>query len=180
MEILLSEGLQAYYGLDLRSALDLVEEMDIVHPYGSLGRLADAPSGVPFGYQHADLLKIAGHIKTFTEAADEEIVEKTRSYVSEADTIVMLGFGFLPQNMDLLAPDDECRASRIHATTCGFSPSDKLVLKEQLKRFFAPATRVEVGEIQHVHIGSTRSGFIDVENGTCRDLLDNHRTRLAA
>lgn len=180
LEILLSEGLQAYYGLDLQSALELVDQMDIVHPYGSLGRLADAASGVQFGYQHADLLKIAARIKTFTEAADEEIVEKARSYVARADTVVMLGFGFLPQNMDLLAPTENRKATRIHATTCGFSASDRLVLKEQLKRLFASASTVDLGEMQHTHLGSTRTGFIDVENGTCRNLLDNHRMRLAA
>lgn len=180
LEIILIQALQAYYGLDQQSAMALVEEMDIVHPYGSLGQLAPSPAGVPFGHRHADLVSVAEGIRTFTESAEEAIVAQARSYLSEAETLVLLGFGFLPQNMDLLSPGDDREVTRIHATTCGFSPSDKLVLKEQLKRFYAPATRADVGEIQHVHIGSTRTGFIDVENGTCRELIDNHRMRLAA
>lgn len=177
LELVLLLTLQGYYGLNDLEAAAVLEKVDIIHPYGSIGPLT-GPNFIPFGASEINLDQVAQGIRTFTESVDTGTLERARSVVCEADVIVFLGFGFLPQNMDLLNPGDERKASRVHATTLGFSPSDKLVLKERLKQFVGPPTTLELGEIQFVGANSRRSGFIDVENVTCTDLINNHRMRL--
>lgn len=181
LEVILLMTLANYYGISDREAEEILEEADIVHPYGQIGLLTAEPGEqVPFGSTEINVAKVASGIKTFTESVDLEIVSKARSFVSECDTLVFLGFGFLRQNMDLLKPRDARTARRIHATTFGISETDKRVVYDYLRDFRARETDCELGEIQNVNIGSQRSGFIDVENKTCRNLLDNHAIRLAA
>jgi len=181
LELVLFHTLQGYYGLNTEDAIAALSEIEIIHPYGSIGALSSSSNGgVPFGYEHANLHEIALGIRTFTESVDENITAQARRAIAEAQTLVFLGFGFLPQNMDLLAPGDGRKASRIHATTYGVSETDKLVIYEKLRRFFGDPGKVDLGDIRHVGLGSTRSGFIEVNNGTCRNLIENHRIRLAA
>ena len=181
LELVLFHTLQSYYGLNPEDALAALAEIEIVHPYGSIGVLSSSGhQGVPFGYEHASLHEIANGIRTFTESVDEHIVAQARRAIAESQTLVFLGFGFLPQNMDLLTPEDGRKATRIHATTHGISETDKLVVYEKLRRFIGDPGKVELGDIRHVGLGSTRSGFIEVNNGICRNLIENHRLRLAA
>lgn len=135
---------------------------------------------VPFGADRIDVAAVSSSIKTFTESVDEEIVSNAKKFVQNCDTLVFLGFGFVPQNMQLLRPVKNAKARRIHATTLGFSETDKLIIYDYMKQFMAGPTECELGQIEYVGIGSMRSGFIDVRNGTCRDLFDNHSMRLAA
>ena len=179
LELVLLHAIQDYYGLDDQAAAEVLSKVDIVHPYGSIGDLTSSrEGGVPFGYGDADLLKVSRGIRTFTESVETATMERARAAVAEADVLIFLGFGFLPQNMDLLVPGDERKATRVHATTHGFSETDKLVIKDRLMQFVRPADRFDLGEIQFVDHASAFSGFIDVENGTCCDLIANHRMRL--
>lgn len=177
LELVLLHTLQGYYGLNDAEAAAVLEQIDIIHPYGSIGPLTGRDF-IPFGVSEINLGEVAQGIRTFTESVDTGTLERARGAVRDADVIVFLGFGFLPQNMDLLSPGDERKASRVHATTFGFSSSDKQVLKDRLKQFVGPPATLELGEMQFVGLNGRRSGFIDVENDTCADLINNHRMRL--
>lgn len=179
LELILFHTLRGYYGLDADEAQAILADIEIIHPYGSVGQLTSSQgAGVPFGYQHADILEVASGIKTFTESVDEQIVSQARAAVEQADTLVFLGFGFLPQNMDLLRPRGTSNALRIHATTFGVSASDKLVIQEQLRNFVR--TPNDIGRFEFVTTSSAHSSLIDVDNEVCRNLIENHRMRLAA
>jgi hypothetical protein len=176
-ELVMLRALVNYYGIGEQDAADILSTVDIIHPYGSLGPLARTENyQVPFGYQSADLMRIAEGLKTFTESIDTHVVDRARKAIGEAHTLVFLGFGFLPQNMELLTPDlSERGAHRIHATTYGISSSDKVVIANQLERFVSPNTNFL--NMQYA-ARSQDDGFIDVENGLCSDLIGNHRMRL--
>lgn len=179
LELVLLHTLQGYYGLDADEAQSVLLDIEIIHPYGSIGKLTSSQgAGVPFGYQDADILNVASGIKTFTESVDEQIVSQARVAIEQADTLVFLGFGFLPQNMDLLRPRETPQALRVHATTFGVSASDRLVIHEQLRRFVK--TPNDIGRFEFVTTTSSHSSLIDVDNGICRELIENHRMRLAA
>lgn len=175
LELVLIHVLKSYFGLDEGDALQVLSRVEIIHPYGSLGPLTGA-DGVQFGHLGADLNKVAGGLRTFTESVDTDTLQRARTAVARTDVLVFLGFGFLPQNMELIAPGEERLASRVHATTLGFSATDKIVLKGRLAEFIR--ADVDEGDIQFVAPGSTRSGFIDIENNTCTNLISNHRMRL--
>lgn len=181
LELIILLTLQRYYGLSANEAEAILLEAEIVHPYGQIGDLVDkGGTTVPFGANSIDVSTVAKGIRTFTESVDELIVQKAKRFVAECDTLVFLGFGFLPQNMELLDPRGFASARRIHATTFGFSESDKIVIQESLRGFMPPEDECALGQLEYVSPGSTRSGFIDVQNSTCRNLFDNHVIRLAA
>ena len=179
LELVLLYTLKGYYGLQLDQALEVLAGIDIIHPYGSIGPLSDSVGpGIPFGYRDADIGNIASGIKTFTESVDERIVQQARLAVADADTLVFLGFGFLPQNMNLLRPKANRQAMRIYATTFGVSETDELVIREKLQDFVR--TPNDVGKFEFVRTNSAHTSVIDTDNGTCRNLIENHRMRLLA
>jgi len=181
LEIILSHSISNYFGIGINDAIEMVNCFDIIHPYGSLGSLsASREDYLQFGAENFELDKISNRIQTFTESVNSDIVSSVKDILSRSDQIIFLGFGFLPQNMHLLMPDQKSSATRIHATTCGISKSDKIVVQENLARFLRPMIEMELGEMMHVRSDSGRLGFIDVDNDRCIDLISNHRYRLAA
>lgn len=180
LELVLRNAVMSYYSVDDSVAAGIVNEsVEIIYPYGSLGPLPvlAGDGSTPFGAAEVDLIKVASGIQTFTEAVDSSVVTQAKSAVENADVLVFLGFGFLPQNVDLIAPGEARKATRLHATTFGFSNTDKLIIAEQLKRFIRPPPAANLYPIGEV--GTSRnSAFIDVENTTCLSLIHNHRMRL--
>jgi hypothetical protein len=97
IEQFLVHALKTYYALPDREAQDLTNELTIMHPYGSIGRLPwqpDSGRGLPFGGSSHDLLESAQGIKTFTERIeDQAALDRIREEVRKAEVIVFLGFG---------------------------------------------------------------------------------------
>jgi hypothetical protein len=174
LEIVLLLALQSYYRLELKEAAEIMKQIDIVHPYGSLGTLPPLGSdGVGFGQDAGHLLEISQKLKTFTESIDSELAVRAKEAVSRAQTLVFLGFGFLQQNMSLIAPEAIKRATRVHATTIGISESDQLVVATELFKFVEEGRR-----FANVMTQDSAAAIVDVANGTCRNLIENHRMRL--
>jgi hypothetical protein len=174
LEVILLAALQSYFNIDLAAAAKVLAGVEIIHPYGSLGPLpSSARDGVEFGKGDGRLLTISQSIRTFTESVDTDISERAKKAVTEAETLVFLGFGFLAQNMTLIEPYITRKATRIHATTIGVSDSDKLVVASQLYKFIETGRR-----FGNLNIGDPAVGIVDVSNTTCRDLVENHRIRL--
>lgn len=180
LEVILRNAVKTYYAVEDREAANIVaNSVEIIHPYGSLGSLpvlAGEPS-TPFGGSEVNLVTVASGIRTFTEAVDSAVVAQARHAIRTADVLVFMGFGFLAQNVELIAPGEVRRATRVHATTFGFSETDKLIIAEQLQRFVMPLNEVPLSTI-HLAGGNRNLSFIDVENTSCRSLIENHRMRL--
>lgn len=132
---------------------------------------------VPFGGRNTGIESVVEGIRTFTESVHSNTVSKVKEFIAGSRQLVFLGFGFLPQNIELLAPMQGQSAYRIHATTVGISDPNKMVVKDQLRRLAASGPEVEFGEIEYVAVNSERGGYIDVANSDCRNLIENHSMR---
>lgn len=139
-------ALQALYGLTETEAAAVVSTMVIHHPYGSVGALPwqdrSNLKSVTFGSR--DSSRVIGpllpNIKTYTEqtdsAQDQAIIS---SLVDEADTIVFLGFSYLPQNLDLLLRRvNDRRLRRVIGTGIGLSTADREIVSNALSVLTIP------------------------------------------
>lgn len=100
---------EATLGIDYTAAHALVSQINIIHPYGSLGALPSRRGerdGLPFGADTEsgiDIWKIVERLRTFTEEMeDAETLEQITLRVGKARNLVFLGFSFQAQNVELL------------------------------------------------------------------------------
>ena len=145
IEHFLYNSLQNYYSLRPDEAGNLVNEIEIYHPYGVVGTLPwQSDQSVAFGAElHAQkLLNLTHQIKTFTESTDPKSKEilAIRNNVIKADYIVFLGFAYHKLNMNLLMPDipiaDSLKVSSCFGTAKGISNSDCEIIKAELGDFY--------------------------------------------
>ncbi|MFC5578312.1 hypothetical protein ACFPOA_09855 [Lysobacter niabensis] len=101
--------LMDYFSLPTEEVVDLVGQVEIVHPYGMLGPLPwqVGKDRVEFGADVTSqrLLEIAGRIRTFTESSSAESHKHARikALIRSSQTLVFLGFGYDPLNLELLS-----------------------------------------------------------------------------
>ena len=132
-------ALDSQFAIGNKDATELSRQLQIFHPYGSLGPLElEGKSGtIPFGAKHADLRSVARNIRTFTEQIeDKDHLAEMRAKLSKANRIVFLGFGYLSQNMELLTVDTIGHASQVLGTSYGLSEPDNELVTNQLSEFF--------------------------------------------
>ncbi|MFC1805791.1 SIR2 family protein [Planctomycetota bacterium] len=107
---------------------ELLRKLRIVHVHGQLGplQLRQYEVGVPYGGDQSKgtptvpcILRAAEDIEIISEAEDDstEFLE-AREYLAEADTIILLGFGFHPDNLRRLFKDYRRPHSLTLAGTC--------------------------------------------------------------
>lgn len=180
LEAILSTAVKTYYSVSDHEAAQIVlKSTRIIHPYGSLGPLPtfSGSNFTPFGSSSADIYKISSGLKTFTEAVKSDVSDEIKRIIRNSSVIVFLGFGFLPQNLLLLEPGPYSHIKSIHATTYGFSQSDKFIIQKRLRAFVnqsSPSAFVKMEDSDKV----TYPVFADVDNLSCRSLIENHRMRL--
>lgn len=111
IEFYLREAIHKAYRVERRIAQDIVDKMNIIHPYGTLGKLPWNFSGVGDGKLHFgpeldsyfELFEVGQNIRTYTEQAhDAEEVKKIHDAMFDCQNLIFLGFGFNNQNLDLL------------------------------------------------------------------------------
>lgn len=179
LEICLTRAIADYHSISADEAAQIVKKLAIVHPYGTVGEFSlNDDDGIPFGSPVRNIRDLADGIRTFTESVAETTAAQTRKLVASSQTLVFMGFGFLQQNMELLCPGEDTLVNGIHATTLGFSGTDRSIIFEKLVNFIRPDSRQYMQPLE-----ARRSGhepFIDVNNSRCSDLIANHRMRLVA
>ncbi len=139
IEHYLGHAISLHYQIDLSEAAGIVSErLRIFHPYGTVGELVrpNSPKGLQFGQMvgGAGLIKAANRIRTFTEQRDQGMMDAIQAEVSGAETMVFLGFGFLPDNMEILRPSVPTNVKRIIATALGELASNREEIKKSLFR----------------------------------------------
>jgi hypothetical protein len=166
IEAFLPTLLVAAYGLDHADAVAIAQRVRIFHPYGQVGRLSwdfGADGGIPYGWVARDKLElIAPQLRTFTEQlADGDELTAMRRAVQQAKHLVFLGFGFHRQNMRLLAPDMDARATKIIGSLYREPGPARETIAEELRRLTRP-------------LGATSAIAPTLPNMTCTDLLTQH------
>jgi hypothetical protein len=82
-----------------------------------------------------------------------------------------MGFGFLPQNMELLRVERPSSVSKVFLTTKGIGDNDIGIVTSEI-RTMVDRKPSDTGQARVGH-------FIDyVERGTCRDLMDHNWLQL--
>jgi hypothetical protein len=134
IEHFIFSALQTYYRLSQEDVKILLEDLDIFHPYGTVGKLPwqDKNEGISFGDEPNErkLVALANKIRTFTEGTDESSsqINTIRETLLSAKRIAFLGFAFNSQNLELLfSPDEHPQKQnncQIYATAKGISDDD--------------------------------------------------------
>ncbi|MBD8546074.1 hypothetical protein [Sphingomonas sp. CFBP 8760] len=167
-------ALTAYYN-DPTLVDQAMQSLRIVHPYGQVGAMPwqDGVS-IPFGGKaEGQLRNVADEVLTFTESARSGVVDEVKLMIEEANSLVLMGFGYLPQNIDLLTVNRPSNVDRVFNTSCGISDSDKEYIDDDIERMLKRERK------PLVDIGVEIPGFSQYdERGTCSDLMRNHWMRL--
>jgi len=177
LEEFLRHWLMSEYAIRDYEAHALVETLNMLRPYGSIGPLPSKKhvNGIPFGENltSSHVGELAGRIKTFTEqVVDDDELKEIRSAVAEAETIVFLGFGFHDQNMKLLTPPRSTCASRVFGTALGMSSPVANLMKDQITKMLAQKGGVRI---------PATDPFIMVDPSlTCLNLFEDYRPLLTA
>lgn len=144
VEHFLYHAFQTTYRLNPSDAAELVQSMEILHPYGVVAPLPWQESGgTPFGGSaSADHLpQLAEGIKTFTEGRSsggtKDVRYKCQDHLAMAHRFVFLGFAFHPINMEFLfsgIPSGVGPANnhKCYATFYGRSKRDAAIVTAQL------------------------------------------------
>lgn len=130
-------ALQRYYGVGEAAATSYLVHVPVYHAYGSVGKLPWQKHDVPaaaYGETVGSetLLQLANGIKTFSEQVDDQHRTQILERLSDARTVVFLGFGFIEQNMNLLTLEGFSQIERVYATAYGVSDRDCDVIRERI------------------------------------------------
>lgn len=151
IEEFISHWIAALYSIEYHAALEVLAELKMLRPYGSVGQLSD---NMPFGCDpnYVDLISSSRGIRTFTEQmGSTEMRDRIREAVTEADTLVCLGFGFHKQNLDLIMSDIEPKSRRVFCSAFGFSNTDVGDIEiDLMRRLRGPNVSSKKSKAMHV------------------------------
>jgi hypothetical protein len=165
LEYFLLNALQFTYGIGSDNAHSVLENLDVVHPYGIAAPLPAQGVGVPFGGPKdydCDYASLSQDIKIYTEQiAAGDMLKRVRGMMFWAEQIVFLGFGYHEPNMRMLRPGEKMNLKPVFGTAVGMSESSILEVRKELASMFAgdPA--------------GTRAPM-QVTDKTCSALFDYH------
>jgi len=144
IEHFLFHSLQNYYYIDEKKSAELLNLINIFHPYGVVGNLPwqNKRESIQYGGEPSQqhLINLSQKIRTFSEGTDprsSEIISIHRN-IHEADLIVFLGFAFHKLNMDLLRPVEHdvgsCERKGFFATALKISDHDCDIIRGDIEQ----------------------------------------------
>ncbi|WP_156360063.1 hypothetical protein [Sphingomonas sp. Leaf10] len=175
LEHYLTLALSRYYGTEANAMSQVLSRLEIVHPYGQVGNMPwQGGTTVPFGGEaEGQLRNVARSLLTFTESAQSGVTEQVKSLIETAETVVFMGFGYLPQNVELLTARFQSNAKRVFYTTYGVSRSDSELVEIDLQRILQK-------EAANPALAFNGYGSFEAfeDAGRCSDLMNNNWMRL--
>lgn len=171
LEVFLLRALQVYFRINEGRAREILAQVPILHPYGSLGSPFQGQENfAPFADNSFNLLEAAARIKTYSESAASEVQDQVSQLMREGETIVFLGFAFHQQNMELIDPKFtvEPGEKRVFATTFGLSESDESFVQDELAVLITGQPLM------------LKSGWMDTARLSCNDFFLNFWRSLTA
>jgi len=161
------KALQTYYAISENEAGSLVNKMNIIHPYGTVGSLVfqKHDTRVPFGEEAGPylILELTEKIKTFTESQNEESENKKKifDYFSDATKIIFLGFAYHKINLNLLFGDYKKdldnnlqKPISCYGSAYNISRDDISSIKESLNKILGESTKIKL-------VNKTSKSFFD-------------------
>ncbi|MGO4441582.1 hypothetical protein [Rhizobium sp. RAF56] len=152
IEHYLASWLSSYFLIQLPEAQELLKKLEILHPYGQVGKLPWQSSdgeGINFGaeiFQASALPPVSRQLRTFTERVeDDEMMDRMHNLLGTAEKIVYLGFAFGPMNMELLTAQGNMQRE-VYGTVMGISPPNVVVIKNAIQTSL-PSSRIKTTEL---------------------------------
>ena len=120
LEVFLILSLTSLSNLTVEKAHDIVNSLDIIHPYGRVSGFG-AETDIGFGMlKNARIREFVDNIRTYGETErDEAEIERMHNLLSAARNVVFLGFAFHEQNLDFFKMDVSPSGVRFYATVYG-------------------------------------------------------------
>lgn len=165
LEQYLCLALQAYFDINLHQAAEVLSSVQFIHPYGDLGPLPwqGRIGSVEFGAANLPAIsEMPDRIRTFTESVESQTGDQVREAVNWAKTLLILGFGYLDQNVKLLSRSTKSIGNRVFSTAYGVSEQDQIIM----------------GDVMQALASAERTN-VRIEPGSCRDLFDHFRLHLS-
>lgn len=141
LEHYLFNAIQNYYGVRPDKAAELIDNLEIYHPFGKVGSLpwigGDNTIGFGSEVDVDQFILVSQQIRTFTEGTDpsNSNIKLIRATINSARRIVFLGFAFHRLNMELLfdtAGSTTKETQIIFGSALGISPSDCSIIRSEL------------------------------------------------
>lgn len=138
VELAIYIGLRRYFNVSHDRAYGIVNSIEILHPYGTVGGLTwqANSSGSDFGctVSTIELPVRAMNIRTLADGTnDANLVERLRIAVRKSEQAFFLGFGFHKQNIDLLNQSGAAQISRVYGTAFKVTETNAAVYSSQIK-----------------------------------------------
>lgn len=177
LERFLAIALSNRFDIPFADALEIVGSCNIIHPYGTVGSIqTEASDFIDFGdAAQGSVLSGAAKIRTFTEAVESETAAKIKDMVARSEILAFMGFGWLPQNVDLLSVEErDARTERVFATALAMADGEVFEVEQLIDRILSRG-KYTVNPTP----GATRKSpvFID-DRGDCNSLMKNCWLRL--
>ncbi|MBU2937445.1 MULTISPECIES: hypothetical protein [Pacificibacter] len=177
VEFFLFRAIQTYENVDAAEAKRLLDLIQIIHPYGTIGdlpELSDEEKGIAFGENEPVTFikhfKAEMTIQTFGEANAGGQRDEAQAAIKASQNLVFLGFGFLPQNVGYLGRATDLTVGpnkfrKVFATTYGMSSYRQGVVRGTLVKFAKSDPRLSARENQVVTVQGTGKDIIDEYGG---------------
>lgn len=113
----------------------IVDAIDVIRPYGS-PHGSEAYSEASLAYGSEDLRNLSSYIdniRTYTEAIDENLESRIKSTIMASEVVIILGFGFHRQNLDLISSGGDSRKS-VYFSALGLSVDDMEAYRREILR----------------------------------------------
>lgn len=124
IEQYLFHALTKIVGWSESDARDALGSLSIEHVFGSLGTIHHLGGDSQFGSPRQNAFHTSEGIVTYREEyRDIARLAKIRGIVASAKSVTWLGFGFAPENMELLIPEGHAVDCPHRATTLGLTSS---------------------------------------------------------
>ena len=185
IEYYLAEEIGSAYDIAIEDAEEIVSRMNIIHPYGTLGKLPWVKVGIDddalkFGPDidlNTDWFSIAQkNIRTYTEQThDINRTWKIHNAIGQSNVLVFLGFGFNNQNLDLLRvkafPEDyDMKPRNVYSTGKGIERQVANTLRRRIGNLFGDYASQRSTWDESIHIEHDK---------TCGDLFYIHNMNLS-
>jgi len=146
-----------------------IESLEVIHVYGKVAPLdwQDGRNGVPYSTHFTERLisTISGNIMTIYERQENSDFEDIQLTLNEAERIYVLGFGYAPENIEIIKfPELISCSCDIYGTACGFVDKEINDIRN----------RIIQGLQSDPECGSKFPDRVELKNMDCLKLLRNY------
>lgn len=169
IEHYLFHAVKALGGFDEKQAAAALSHLKIVHPYGKIGRLPwqpdDGGPSLAFGrneyLQPQTLMDSAERLRTFTETVEEEdLIGAIYDGILNPSQIIILGFSYLRQNLELMTSQGTSKVMNVEATCYLESDSNRLMADKGIRQMLRGNAISEMGDFGTRWHNTTAGAFI--------------------